>query len=322
MSQLKGARSTNDPSADLFRGIGYGTEDGGSTNVLDEQLRAVADAGFTHAELDPAHWEVWLGGKVNASALRRWSAVVERHRDRLAFTLHGPFSVNLFKLTDRELHERLLRAALEVARAVGASVTVIHPGRRPPPPVGASVSMRDLMAYERESLRAVADELAAWGGELAVETWIPYGDYSYAVWPAQLAEQIAAVEHPAIGVCLDFGHVYLSSRWYGFNYIDGIATLAPHVNHFHVQDLFGTPMSGVGNPELGEGDLHLPPGWGAIPFEDVFRAVSFPRRPVMLAELYPTRFLPELESVFDACKRFAEITPCLREDRSPPLASL
>lgn len=316
MNRAEQTDNSHESLAEPFRGLGYAVEDRGSSVALDEQLRAVADAGFTHAELDPSRWDLWLGGQVNSAALRRWSTILDRHRDRIGYTMHGPFEVNLFDLGDRGLHQRLLRAGLDVARAIGASVTVYHPGRRQRLPLGASVAMSELMALERQTLVEVANEVESWGGQLAVETWVSYGeaDYSYAVWPDQLAQQVAEIGHPAVGVCLDFGHLFLSARWYGFDYIQGIARLAPLVNHFHLQDLFGTPLSGVGSPALGQGDLHLPPGWGAIPFDEVFTTVAFPRRPILMAELYG-RFLPELDNVLVECKRLAKLAPNDAHDR-------
>jgi sugar phosphate isomerase/epimerase len=254
--------------------------------MLDEMLRRVADAGFTHAELDAGFWDVLLGGRLNGRALGRWIAVLDRHRDRLRYTLHGANYLNLFDTTARELHERLLWATVELARAVGAEAMAYHPGVRLKPPIGAATAMLDLMQYERELLAAVGDAMSAWGGRVGVETWYMVGDvgYSYAIWPDQLAGQVEAVSHPAVGVCLDFGHLYLAARWFGFDFLDGVARLAPVVNHFHLQDLFGT-LSEAGSDELGYGDLHLPLGWGEIPFDELFSRIAFPRSPVFLIEL-------------------------------------
>ena len=52
-----------------FRGYGYALSACASPQRLDELLRAVADAGYSHAELDPARWDVWLGGRVNGAEL-------------------------------------------------------------------------------------------------------------------------------------------------------------------------------------------------------------------------------------------------------------
>jgi hypothetical protein len=41
------------------------------------------------------------------------------------------------------------------------------------------------------------------------------------------------------------------------------------------------------HPVYGLGDLHLPPGRGTIPLEDLFRLVEFPENPSCCVELSP-----------------------------------
>lgn len=295
----------------LYRGVGYAVEDRGSPATLAAQLAAVADAGFTHAELDPTSWDVILGGRLHPSQLRRWLAAVEPFRDRLRFTVHGPLDVNLFDLSDRPLHERLLRAGLELAEALAAEVAVYHPGRRPSPPSGSSVPMRDLLAAEREALHHAVERATGWEGELSVETMTCYvsGDYTYAVWPEQLARQVESIAHPRIGACVDFGHMFFSASYFGFDMVESLQRLAPLTNHFHVQDLFAAQAPHGGSVGLGRGDLHLPPGWGDIPLASFFTEVGFPRRPVFLVESWGTRFLHALDEILAECQRLMALGP-------------
>jgi sugar phosphate isomerase/epimerase len=286
-----------------LRGIGYALLDGGSTARLDEFLRMVADAGYSHAELDPRAWDVWLGGTINAGALARWSTVLDRHRDRLSYTLHGPVEANSFENADRPVHVSLLNAAVELAGATGAEVTVVHPGWRPP---GSVRPLVELLAAEREILAALGAQAQQWDGTVAVETWYsaPRADYSYAVWPEQLAAQIEAVGHPAVGVCLDFSHLFLAAEWFGFDFLEGVRTLAPLSVHLHVQDTFGL-ADDRDVPALGLGDLHLPPGWGRVPLADAFRVGEFTREPVLMVELLDERFLPQLAEALASVRAFA-----------------
>jgi sugar phosphate isomerase/epimerase len=286
-----------------FRGFGYALLDGGSPNRLDELLRAVADAGYTHAELDSRHWDVWLDGRVRSGALREWARVVDRHRDRLAFTLHGPLEANVFDPIAPEQHASLLRAAADVAGAVGAEVLVVHPGHRTR---GSTTPMRELMKREREVLVALAGQAESWGGRLAVETWYAADTvgYSYAVWPEQLAAQIEEVASPGVGVCLDFSHVFLAAAGFGFDFVDGIRRLAPLAVHLHVQDTCGR-ASDADVPALGLGDLHLPPGWGHVPLAEAFAAGEFVHEPVVTVELLANRFLRRLDEWLAVAQRLA-----------------
>jgi sugar phosphate isomerase/epimerase len=116
--------------------------------------------------------------------------------------------------------------------------------------------------------------------------------YDYSVWPSQLAEQISAVDHPAVGLCLDVGHAALAASAFGFDYFEECATVAPLVRHIHLHDnLMRTNVTGEPpvseHPVYGLGDLHLPPGRGTIPLEELFRRVDFPEDPACCVELSP-----------------------------------
>ncbi len=271
-------------------------------------MQALADTGYTHAEIWTTSSDVYVGGRVNSQQLAQLLAVLDKHRDHLNYTYHLPDHVNLFDLADRDMHERLLRSGIEVGKAMGSESMVYHPGWRPKPPAGTSVAMFDLMARERETLIPLADEVASWGSDIAIETWIDtgcYAGYSYAIWPELLATQVETINHPAVGLCLDIGHVYIAAHWYGFDFMQGVARLAPLTTHFHIADTMGIKdYENRQDPALGRGDLHLPLGWGVIPFEEVFSQFDFPRCSVFTLELRD-RFFPYIDSVLAESKRLA-----------------
>ena len=136
---------------------------------------------------------------------------------------------------------------------------------------------------------------------IAVENYYPEQPilrgavYDYSVWPSQLAEQVSAVDHPAVGICLDVGHAALAAGFFGFDLVEECATVAPLVRHVHLHDnLQKTNLTG--EPQVSEhtvyglGDLHLPPGRGTIPLDDLFRRTDFPERPSCCVELSPEGF--------------------------------
>jgi sugar phosphate isomerase/epimerase len=287
-----------------FSGIGYQTW-GATPEALDDCLHQLASAGFTSAEFGigdgPEGWELLVGGRVNGRQLALLVDVLDRHRDRLQFTLHGPGAANLFDLGNADLHRTLLRGGLEVARAIDAKVMVMHAGQRRPWPAGSALPMVDLLAREREALLALAEEASAWGGNIAIESWLPFGDasrwgYSYAEWPEQLAAQVEAVGHPALGVCLDTGHLYAAAQWYGCDLCVGAALLAPFVSHIHVQDNAGRMPAAAGFSDvgLGVGRHFVPPGWGDIPLSELLGGIDFPRRPSLLLQLPGDHYRPHL----------------------------
>src|SRR5207253_5325033 len=115
------------------------------------------------------------------------------------------------------------------------------------------------------------------------------------------AAQVEAIDHPAVGACLDFSHLFLASEWFGFDFLDGVRRLAPLASHLHVQDAFGISAD-VEVPALGIGDLHLPPGWGTVPLADAFAAGDFVQRPVFVVELLDERFMADLAATLAAAR--------------------
>jgi sugar phosphate isomerase/epimerase len=266
--------------------------DRGDPATLDALLTATIEAGYSHAEIYPTDWDLWPGGQLNNTNVRRLLDVVERYHDRLDFTMHGPSELNLCDAENHELQRDLLAAGIEVARLLHASVMVVHSGQRTQGGPGAAMPMTELLEQERALLEPAADRFAAAGGRLALETWVPttVADYSYAIWPDQLREQILALGHPNVGACVDLGHVYLSSRWFGFDFLGGLRALADTTNHVHVHDNLGIhdpTAPGMGRSALGRGDLHLPPGLGRIPLQQALEALRPLSDTVLIAELAP-----------------------------------
>ena len=265
---------------------------------LAEDLGTLKSAGPDFVEVWPQNLGVILGGRLDTSRLR---AVGEPLlRADLAYTVHAPLEVNLMDLTSPGLQRDVLDASLRFAKVIGAEVVVCHAGQR----VGARDarhSMGDQLAAERSALREAGDLAGELGVTIAVENYYPERPivrgavYDYSVWPSRLADQISAVDHPAVGICLDVGHAALAAGFFGFDLIGECGTIASLVRHVHLHDnlqrtnLLGEPPVSE-HPVYGLGDLHLPPGRGTIPLEELFRRMDFPERPSCCVELSPEGF--------------------------------
>jgi sugar phosphate isomerase/epimerase len=90
-----------------------------------------------------------------------------------------------------------------------------------------------------------------------------------------IVRQLEAIDHPAVAMTLDIAHLHIAAHDMGFDYLDAVAEAAPWVRHLHANDNFGKLDTGFDNEyerwPYGEADLHLPPGWGNIPYAEVFR---------------------------------------------------
>ena len=64
------------------------------------------------------------------------------------------------------------------------------------------------------------------------------------------------------------------------DYLTEIKALAPHARHLHIHDSFGDPAdlrtySRSERLAYGLGDLHLPVGWGSLPWHELMAAAEF-----------------------------------------------
>ena len=265
---------------------------------LAEDLKTLEDAGPDFVEVWPQNLGVILGGHLDTSRLRAVSELLLGAD--LAYTVHAPLEVNLMDLTSPGLQRDVLDASLRFAKVIGAGVVVCHAGQR----VGARDarhSMGAQLSAERSALREAGNLAEELGVTIAVENYYPEWPivrgavYDYSVWPSRLADQISAVDHPAVGICLDVGHAALAAGFFGFDLIGECGAIASLVRHVHLHDnLQRTNVSG--EPPVSEhtvyglGDLHLPPGRGTIPLEELFRRMDFPERPSCCVELSPEGF--------------------------------
>ena len=284
---------------------------------LAEDLKALKSAGPDFVEVWPQNLGLILGGGLDPYRLR---AVGELLLDaELTYTVHAPLEVNLMDLTSHGLQRDVLDASLRFAEGIGAGLVVCHAGQR----VGARdarYSMGDQLSAERSDLREAGDLAAELGVTIAVENYYPEQPilrgavYDYSVWPSQLAEQVSTVDHPAVGICLDVGHAALAAGFFGFDLVEECAAVASLVRHVHLHDnLQKTNLTG--EPQVSEhtvyglGDLHLPPGRGNIPLEDLFRRIDFPENPSCCVELSPEGFSLVPEALHAARELVLAVAP-------------
>ncbi len=253
---------------------------GGGVEGLARGLARIKAAGASHAELSTTALHVTVGGRDNAP---RITAVAEACAAAgLRYTLHAPIAVNFMEEPHAALHFAVLCSSIRFAAVIGASVVVIHPGRATPQ--ADLVARAMLLAREREFMLRAADLAGRHGIRIGMENLNPNRDMmaglqtSYALDPLALAGQIEAIGHPAVCGVLDFAHGWLAAGRLGFDYAAHVRAFAPYVGHLHVTDNCGSPITAPFAAEadhvaLGMGDLHLPIGWGTVPYDTLLAAL-------------------------------------------------
>src|SRR5439155_23592123 len=142
-------------------------------------------------------------------------------------------------------------ADLAICAAIGAKVLVYHSGQLRDP-YGDDRALAAGMAHERDQLRRLGDEAGRHGIRIMVENIDPVGIYvlrrAYGLRLDLIAEQVQAIDHPQVAMCLDVGHAYLASQYVGWDYLPTIRQVAPLVGHVHLNDNFGrTKLDGDWN---------------------------------------------------------------------------
>ncbi len=284
----------------------------GDLDALDRRVGELIETGATICELFAGALDAVAACRLVPDRIKAVQTVLRRHDIR--YTLHAPIAVNLMDEPHIEHHERAARASLELAAACAAGVVVFHPGRTHPS-AWVDASAR-LLGMERDLLRRLGDQAQKLGVKIAYENMSPNRriiagtETSYALDLAALADQLEAVDHPAVMACLDVSHAQQGALLRRFDLIEQARLLAPHVGHLHFSDSIGVPATILWENEgeclfFGVGDMHAPPGFGDIDFERLADVMTIRDGTAIAIELQPNHYAHSGKATLEAAKGFA-----------------
>lgn len=258
-------------------------------DVLKGKLDKALAIGFDTIELPIHGMRVLLNGRLNEPLLDSYVRLLSQYP--LKYTMHAPFSINLFDEADGERHFALLMQSIRVCGAVGAETLVYHPGRyvteemltyRNFWPQYTEADKQRLLERERNWMRQAGDESRKIGLRIGMENMRPYldnPDYCYSTDPIALAEQVEQIDHPNVGVTLDVGHLHLAMQDLPYRVEEAVERLRPHIVHLHLHDNFGRPSFSLEKNQfdmvpIGRGDMHMPIGFGDVPMDRIARQLG------------------------------------------------
>lgn len=296
------------PDTIIGSGLNLAALKDGDLAALDALLGRYVEIGCDHVEVSARRLDMIAGGRIVDERVEAVDALLARHAIRPV--LHANHAINLMDLPRLDMHRSVAEASVDIAARLGMPSIVVHSGRVPADVWLAARSR--LRAVEQDELKRLGDRAAAAGVRLAVEnlTADPTGRRTVTgADPRALADQLAAVDHPAVGGCLDFGHAFLSAPVLGFDFVEAVAAFSEQVWHLHLHDNFGIPNIAAPEDEgdcvaLGVGDLHMPMGWGAIPWDAVLPRMRFRPATYAMIEL-KGRFRAVEAGVATTARRFA-----------------
>ncbi len=253
----------------------------GNLSIFRDDLEHYAKIGIEAVELPVHGLDAIKKGSLDQSRL---GAVKEIISDfNFIYSVHAPNPLNLMADADLPLHLSVFKASLEFTMAVGAKVLVYHPGRYIPeetfPIFGkrdlSEDKKRELLLREAEIVRKLSDECPQ--VIICMENARPYlfhSPYCYAERIESLKEQVVRINKSNVKINLDFGHLYMSSMFYGFNPVKAVREIKDLIAHTHVHDNYGDAVYSHEKQQthqipFGKGDSHMPVGWGEIPFGEI-----------------------------------------------------
>ena len=268
----------------------------GRRQILVDELTHAQSLGFPLAELSIASLSVIINGELVSQRLRAIREAIAPFD--LRYSVHAPGRTNLAFGPDLDMEYRVLEACLRFCHAIGARVLVYHSGlqaldaaRTGTVPLPSDDELARGAEREVAALRKLARIAADSGVIIGMENGDPHlwenavllkagrgqddlPKYHARLRTSALIKQVEAVNHPNIGITLDLAHLHLATHALGEDYLEAISTAAPWVRHLHINDNFGKLDAGYDYEgyrlPYGEADLHLPPGWGAIPYAEAF----------------------------------------------------
>jgi sugar phosphate isomerase/epimerase len=273
---------------------------------LARNIDAALEAGVTFVELPLHQLDIVAGARIIRHRLKEVTAIARGRGAR--YTLHGHLAINLMDEVYRlPLHRELLKANIEIAAELGAVHLVVHSGFAR---AGQAASIEDAYDCQREALQAAGEAAKAAGVIICVENIFEFAGKRVTALPGRLARELAAIGHPSVMATFDFSHGYLHSGMLGAEFMEEARALSPFAKHLHIHDSFGRPadfwtFSQTEALAFGIGDLHLPVGWGSVPFDRIAAECRFPEGVVANIELQD-RYWSELGSCIAATKVFAE----------------
>jgi sugar phosphate isomerase/epimerase len=134
------------------------------------------------------------------------------------------------------------------------------------------------------------------------------------------AEFVRAIDHPNLGMTLDLGHLYLSAKHFGYDFLETVKKCAPLLSHLHLNDNTGDfEMMRLTNFDLyktmdrnyrfafGRGDIHVPPFWGKAPLAEAIAVIKQTEYSgFWICEYYNQSFVPFNREVQERVRREIE----------------
>ena len=248
-------------------------------NILDfeKQIENLEKIGSEAAEIPLYELDVICGKKIIQDELKLLNKITRK--SNLNFSIHGSMSVNLLDKDYLEDHLEVLKKEIEVCSDLNINILVTHFGHTSVETSKNKKKYDDLINIQKQKYFEMAEIAKAHGVKLCIENIFPYTNLHFTALPSEVSDNIREIDHPNARTTIDFSHAYINCKLRNKNLISEIETMIPYTEHLHVHDSFGrykTMYTYIFAEDItyGQGDIHLPLGWGDIPFDEIFSSCA------------------------------------------------
>ena len=265
----------------------------GDITALSDQIRRLKEVGVDSLEVSIYETDVICGKKINQQELKILKdTLLNQNFD---YTVHGELSVNLMDQDNFDSHKEVLKRDIEVSSEIHATHLITHFGQTTNKIYENKRLYESYLKKQQDCYAELGEYAKKLNVTLAIENLFPFTLENYAPLPSEIALQLNEINHPNVKCCLDISHGYINCTFRNAHFINEIKQMAPLSEHIHMHDSFGLieKIWAYVPSELtsyGQGDLHLPLGWGDIPFNKIFSEAKFPENFNLNFEL-PERYI-------------------------------
>ena len=264
---------------------------------LEQNLAHFQGLGYTLVEVDLIPFAVIINGEIRQPQLANLAAVLKNFD--LHYSVHGLSRLNLAYDPRHELSRRIMASQIEACGVIGARQLVYHSGLQALDQVRYGVrrtllsddALHEGSRQEVAAFKVLAPLAADAGVTIGMENGDPHqwehnliaqfglprqalAQHHARLYIEPIVRQLEAIDHANVALTLDVAHLHIAAHDMGFDYLEAVSQAAPWVKHLHLNDNFGRVDWGFDHEEdrwaYGEADIHLPPGWGSIPYAEVF----------------------------------------------------
>ena len=281
--------------------VGINLPDGASTpQALEAALDRIVGDGFETVELGLDLFPLIIGGEVMKPYVEWMGERLRRHP--LRRSAHIGRNVDLRAAENQDLQMKVLLASIDICAKLSMSPLTLH----------FEVESGSIETEERfyEGHRRAAYYAAERGVRLCIEN-IEVERVEPVV------RMVRELRSSGLGMTFDFGHAFLASRYFGFDFIESIREALPFIEHLHMSGNTGVfEILRLSNRPVydslplgyrmafGRGDIHAPPLWGTIPYDRIFPLFA-EYEGVYLCEYYSDLFLPFNRGIQEEVRREA-----------------